>query len=579
MQLGRLSLIVEAADVTQHLELLEISSHLNMIKDRFEKENKNRFRPGVPSAEQRLQAFADLRQEINDFVNNAQLRMLMQIRESSSKTALIDKVPVIAEYQVTDQVLMYEGPYETVDMDYLRRRYKQIGNGEQGRPAVRVNTRRGRYGNLPVIYKTYSSHSNDGAAAKIAEDQLKCISRVLHPNIANLVGITQGYYGINGVVVTARGLPYSDFLLQVSSGATLVKCMRGILAAHKFISSNRFIMSSSSFNIAVESNGQATLVPTLEGEIDAGESVQFSDLKTFNHLSRLKPRGWQGANPATRHTMLICSQNAFDYCGDTRTHRFLDRISALDWIGFTELEVTRLAAECNMLPAGRFYFWRGETPPPFTVDLGGIGRVVEREKHQSEWHSLHEGTPPNPDRTPQYMMCGTWDPAHYNSPTANDGWNSSPVCGCKGGIIDRPGGVSPSSWDEFTNQARRISSQTGINLDEILYCTLLFRTVHLYPPQSEETESSEEVYFHSNPSSRSNLREYWGFLSTSPDPCASDLGSNPLAWKVVYEVELLCFCTTDGWDYRYQEMLQSALASIPGSFPGSQIEEVPDDKP
>ncbi|KAG8709704.1 hypothetical protein FRC08_018145 [Ceratobasidium sp. 394] len=338
-------------------------------------------------------------------------------------------------------------------------------------------------------------------------------------------------------------------------------------------------MPSSSFNITVESNGQATLVPTLEGEIDASESVQLDDLKTFKHLWQSVSKGWRGVNPATRHTMFICNQNVYDYCGDTRMHRFLDRISALDWIGFTELEVTRLAAECNMLPAKRIHSWRGETPPPFTVGLGGIGRVVEREKHQSEWHSLDEGNPLNPDRTPHCMMCGTWDPAHYNYPTANDGWNSFPVCRCKGGIIDRPGGVSPSSWNEFTNQARRIASQTGINLDEILYCTLLFRTVHLYPPQPEETESSEKVYFHSNPASRSNLREYWGFLSTSPDPCAPELGSNPLGWRVIYEVELFCYCTTDGWDYRYQKLLQSALASIPGSFPGSQIEEVPDDEP
>ncbi|KAG8730644.1 hypothetical protein FRC10_002534, partial [Ceratobasidium sp. 414] len=72
IQLGRLSLIVDASDVAQHPELLEISSHLWIIKDRLEKENKSRSRPGIPSAERRLQIVANLRQEINDLIDNTQ---------------------------------------------------------------------------------------------------------------------------------------------------------------------------------------------------------------------------------------------------------------------------------------------------------------------------------------------------------------------------------------------------------------------------------------------------------------------------------------------------------------------------
>ncbi|KAG9076610.1 hypothetical protein FRC06_009412 [Ceratobasidium sp. 370] len=284
MQLERLSLIVETFDVAQYPELLEISSHLCIIKDRFEKEKKSRSRPGIPSAERRLQTLANLRQEISDFISNAQLRMLMQIRESNSSKVTTDQVLVIPEHEITNQVLMYEGPCEAGSLDDYPRKILLQHDNQDNLAVVRVNTRRGRYGALPVIYKTYSSHSNHNAAKN--------------------------------------------------------------------------------FNITVESNGQATLIPTLEAE-NSDDSVRLDDLK-----------------------------NVADNGSDTHLHLFLDRIATLDWIGFTELEITRLAAESNMLPMKRIYYWRGQTPPPFTVQPSSIGQIVERGKHQSEWHVLDEGKSP-----------------------------------------------------------------------------------------------------------------------------------------------------------------------------------------
>ncbi|KAG8683889.1 hypothetical protein FRC09_015739, partial [Ceratobasidium sp. 395] len=38
------------------------------------------------------------------------------------------------------------------------------------------------------------------------------------------------------------------------------------------------------------------------------------------------------------------------------------------------------------------------------------------------------------------------------------------------------------------------------------------------------------------------------------------------------------YCLSDFWDYMYEEMLRSSLASIPGGYPGSYVEEVPEDE-
>ncbi|KAG8723964.1 hypothetical protein FRC09_000931 [Ceratobasidium sp. 395] len=83
--------------------------------------------------------------------------------------------------------------------------------------------------------------------------------------------------------------------------------------------------------------------------------------------------------------------------------------------------------------------------------------------------------------------------------------------------------------------------------------------------QIEPTKlSPEPLHFHRNPSIGSDTRAFWGFLSTSPDPCSPGVDPAEVGLKITYEV--------------YEKMLQSGLASMPGGYPGSYIEEVEEDE-
>ncbi|KAG8699016.1 hypothetical protein FRC09_006887, partial [Ceratobasidium sp. 395] len=48
--------------------------------------------------------------------------------------------------------------------------------------------------------------------------------------------------------------------------------------------------------------------------------------------------------------------------------------------------------------------------------------------------------------------------------------------------------------------------------------------------------SSEPLHFHRNPSMRSDPRAFWGFLSTSPDPCSPGVDPAEVGLKLVYRV-------------------------------------------
>jgi hypothetical protein len=105
------------------------------------------------------------------------------------------------------------------------------------------------------------------------------------------------------------------------------------------------------------------------------------------------------SNPAVQLTIRVYSSNQI--MGDARQLRgFLDSVSALGWMEFTELEVARLAASWEMLPLTRSHFRIVESVPSFTIQARDIGCVVVDSKQKFAWNLLVEGEPQDTDVSP-----------------------------------------------------------------------------------------------------------------------------------------------------------------------------------
>jgi hypothetical protein len=95
------------------------------------------------------------------------------------------------------------------------------------------------------------------------------------------------------------------------------------------------------------------------------------------------------ATPAVQLTTHIYSANQ-SFGDPIKTRGFLDSVAALGWIGFTELEVTRLAAKQDMLPDYHTQHWRAETGPPFTIQTGDMGVMTVADEEMFGWNVLAE---------------------------------------------------------------------------------------------------------------------------------------------------------------------------------------------
>ncbi|KAF8600200.1 hypothetical protein BDV93DRAFT_287047 [Ceratobasidium sp. AG-I] len=89
-----------------------------------------------------------------------------------------------------------------------------------------TSLRAGRFGRLSVAYMTFAADSGN-VAHELVQQELDCISRSLHINVAQLVRVTEGYSGLNGIIVAMDGIDIQEFLTKRRSGAVWAKCIEG----------------------------------------------------------------------------------------------------------------------------------------------------------------------------------------------------------------------------------------------------------------------------------------------------------------------------------------------------------------
>ncbi|KAG9075836.1 hypothetical protein FS749_012459, partial [Ceratobasidium sp. UAMH 11750] len=378
----RLLDVLQEFSEPQYFDFTEISRKLLEIKEIFENESKRQFRIGILGAEQRQCLLDNLRDEVNGLVEETQLRMLS--RSVQTKSSPIDNFPTIYAHEITKQELLSRSTLP--GRPTLKHIDQPSEPGVNPDGAVVVSTHHGQLGKLSVVYKTYCSNSYNGNASKVAEEELKRLSSSIHENIASVIGITKGYYGVNGFIVAMGGIPLEQFLSYVDTGVALVKCLRGLQEAAKFIPSGLTAYIQVDSDITVGLDGHSTVYPSFDG-LNWG---------TADTLLQIRSRGLDSVG---RFTVDVLSGNW--HPSESNVPRFIDSVAALGLMRFTKLEVARIAFECNALSSIRVArSWRARNHPPhFTIGLGDVGRVFRPpaehfrvwHEEQYSWDSVEEG--------------------------------------------------------------------------------------------------------------------------------------------------------------------------------------------
>ncbi|KAG8717517.1 hypothetical protein FRC09_014148 [Ceratobasidium sp. 395] len=363
------SVIIEF-DMAEYPDVFDAWRKFNELKDSLAEGFKCRLSLGIHSAEQKQRLLDGLNHEIDRVVEMTLLRLALG-QAQSSKHNPIENFQVIYAHEITDQIPVYStvclnGPIPASE--------KISWPLAPDRPVVTSSTRRARLGKASVMYKTFNSRSDSGLAAKVAEVELKHLSRCLHPNVAKIVGVTKGYDGLNGYVVAEDGIPLDQFLFRVNSGAALVKLIRGIddLRANTM---NKFMYYFNSDHITVKRDGQLTVFPV----ISSGEGGCF----TVPYFS-LSEDDRAALNPAIREFLAI-----YYRMKDCREliDKFHDSVMTLGWKPLTELEMARLAAKHQMLPDSCARYWQGPNVPPYTANVGDIGYVLSQDQ-RATWSPI-----------------------------------------------------------------------------------------------------------------------------------------------------------------------------------------------
>ncbi|KAF8594485.1 hypothetical protein BDV93DRAFT_529288 [Ceratobasidium sp. AG-I] len=539
---------------------------------------KRKLPASFARAQHQLEVLDTARGQINDLITDALLQLsVAREMESSNQTRkrrFEENLRVIPEYEIVNQeVVRSVKTRSMLGSQMAGPSFEMAGDSED---SVTICHRTGYFGNLRVSYRTFSSSSDD-AAEERAEMELKVLSKALHPSVATLVGVTKGYYGLNGVVMAMVGLPHTEFLLKSVSGGALARFMKEIqeiadLFGNGYFGEHIVCVSSvehvpteiSAFQdgfevegINIDHNGHVTVLPRPRQDWFGSQGIQLrpAEILELPH-----------ANTGSGLALTICQSIMRGYprygypISENRgqMRRLADRLSQLG-ISFTKLDVTKIAAEESLEPVVRAEQHRFNQAPPFTLMHGDIVYPVTIAEGKRRWHVFEEG---NEDPT----LCGVSVAATNVHPELDSGmeclgnneryltWR---VCG--GGTVQEIGIeqlAERTTWQSLLPKITHASKHQSIDADVLSFCYTLSLTVKIHRPERRENEGnySGPLYFHRDPSDRSNPRQFWGFFSADPDPYSSSTQLGDLGWTFEYTVLLELMHFRENWERIYERV-------------------------
>ncbi|KAF8596147.1 hypothetical protein BDV93DRAFT_528258, partial [Ceratobasidium sp. AG-I] len=350
-------------------------------------------------------------------------------------------------------------------------------------------SRTARLKKLSVTYKSFASGSGVSVASYV-EKELAYISCMRHPNIVELAGVTQGYYGLNGYIVVTDGVSIYEFFDQDPSGAAMARY--SVWEAYE---------RRSSGEIKVQPSGHVTFFPSpdsIYSYIDPGYDYRFED-----------------GNPGLRMLRKIYA-DFYGRAAPQRLQEFLKGCRTLSK-GFSELQVTQALARSGIPPSVTKYRFREDFQPPQVSPIrpGDFGFVGERRSKGDTWTSLGSSRHSKYSCIVSYTKTSQASKAQWISynltARLSNFWIEHEVKLQLDDQVDR-------NWKDIVAEARDISQRQNIDLDDISLCQSIIYEAGLYGlSQHNQPERPKTLYFHHNPY-LDHAGDFWGFFSVSEDP-------------------------------------------------------------
>lgn len=549
------SLIKCAGDID---DLPELNAQLTEIQRRFETTEALRCRIGLRQAQYKLKIWDELKVKLDEAIQVNTLKVVAQTRKDVTNLLVArsytPKVDIAPAYEITSQVEISQAIWP----EDLTKRIIE--------PPERVKTilRSGKYKHLSVTYRTFVADSKR-TTHELVERAAQRISVLLHVNVATLVGLTEGYHGLNGIIFVAPGIDYRDFVLKVHSGDVWAKCIRGFNAIRE-----SGLNCSIAERITVAPDGHVTVLPAVYRDIlftGVPVDVCWGNIQVGGRPSRM--------DLGARLLLDVYGQSCRVH-GRRRLDRFVGHIHELG-PAFTELQVIQTASFGKLFPYNTSDCFGGiwGPLPSFQPNIGEFGWTTYQDGKLVGWESL--GFSRHIDRTDPFWFEGILE--GYNSTTPNgDQWltyilwvgRSDPDFNYKTITL-----LHKLHWEDIFTEAREISQRLNIELDSIAFCTGVECDVSFGKPEDANGDAvPQTLYYHWCPHS-SNQYEVTGFFSPEPTP-DSGAWQNKLkqqGWDPECHFTMETYRMRDDWGRWYERELNRSMGSMPGSYPGAHIEE------
>ncbi|QRV80201.1 hypothetical protein RhiJN_08216 [Ceratobasidium sp. AG-Ba] len=550
-RIERLLSVVQSFDESQYTEFSLTAKAIYEIHEAFEKESRATWKSGMLNAERRQRMIRDLNHRIDNVVEAS----LIDTVHKSLQTRNIDNFTTINAYEISDQTVLYT--------TNERKRTNLRPSYSQDDASIVVCTRRGQYGKIKVIYRSYTSRSVGNLATQAAEQDLKLLSSLSHPNIAPIVGVTRGYYGLNGYAVLG-GTPLKDYWPMLNDGITIARILRGLSEAEN----SGLLTEDMDIHFIVDARGDVMAVPTRNSSDSSFRDHQRENTTISCRLGFFQVMHHWGLNPVAHLAAGIYQQSYHTGA------KLIDTIEVLGQSRFSELNVARIAAELRLLSRVSELIWEGHAPSA-VVKCGEIGYIAGANTEDLGWDVIVENCAVDTyyhSPCPQTDICRI---NHYRSTFnfKNEDWQKAPSgrwisFNIANTPLSRICWTSPFRGGDLYSAGERARSALGdrnIDINRACYCDSIFCSVQV-DQSGDEMTATGSLYFHRNPSS-SDPQTYWGFLSTSSNPGHSEAVISDYRNMLKYDICFHMVRFLDLWEHKYNQMVQEELDSMPGSYP------------
>ncbi|KAF8593593.1 hypothetical protein BDV93DRAFT_549489 [Ceratobasidium sp. AG-I] len=547
--------------------LIRVVIQLLEIQARFQAAGTSGSRLGIRNSQRKLAIWDDLSARLDEIMemNILSLTQTQQTQTQQAQTeqltqmnkaitgSLRQRVKVIDGYRVTNQVEIRRGSVCKPEFNLSTQRYE----------TVRTTLRAGQLGNLSVAYITFAADSWN-VAHEFVEQELDHISRSLHMNIAQLVGVTESYHGLNGIIVAMDGVDFEYFDLTRRSGAVWAKCIQGFV---DFATSYPELEGVQ--RITVAPDGHVTMFPH-GSALHEIESLP-SRLNDWYHLD---------GDVAVSLLFDIYRANCFPIIA-SNLRLFIESLSKLG-LAFTELQVMRLASSFRLFPPGKQHDFTQRYGRISQIPLGicEFGRILYREDEIEDWESLGfshtirdvieypaelnggESMAPNEDswwiynlhrsttENEEYSFANTWYTEAWSSPDY--------------------------LWEDIFRESQELSENLDIDPDCITLCRWIFFSVILHKPNGITRDDIPATLYYHRRLRSTNPRELEGFVSATkvPDSAQWENSLKQQGWDFTFLIRFSTYSMRDDWGRQYERELQKSMAATPGSYPAARIEEI-----